>query len=71
MRRFHSRGDQKAIRKRLKDIKIEDTYPEILRHPGRLRKKHPFDCGNPQCGICHRIEKPGRQQNIKKEFYEN
>lgn len=71
MKRFHSQGDQKAIRKRLKDIKLSSPFPEKLSFPGRLRKKHPFDCGNPQCGICHRIEKPGRQQNIKKEFHED
>lgn len=26
---------------------------QLKKAPGRVRKKHPFDCGNPKCGLCH------------------
>lgn len=28
---------------------------------GRLRKKHPFDCGQPRCGVCSSHKQFGHQ----------
>jgi hypothetical protein len=45
----------KIIKKRLKLVKM--VAPEMLEklkeEPGRLRKKHPLDCGHPKCINCH------------------
>lgn len=75
MKRFHSAGDQKAVRKRLEDIKCTEFFPEKYAAAGRLRKKHPFDCGSPHCPCCNskKWTKPGRDtvsKEIKKEFHE-
>lgn len=38
---------------------------------GRFRKKDAWDCGNPQCGICHSDKFPKREktyQEIKSEL---
>lgn len=32
---------------------------------GRFRKKDAWDCGNPQCGICHQDKFPKRQLTNK------
>ena len=34
---------------------------------GRFRKMDAWDCGNPQCGICHSDKFPKRQLTIKEE----
>lgn len=33
----------------------EDPHPacHCLRGPGFLRKRRPYGCGNPRCGVCH------------------
>ena len=52
---------KKVIKKRLKVIKsISPDYKEVIEQPHRMAKKHPLDCGNPKCGLCH-IDK-----NLKK-----
>ena len=28
-------------------------YDERLGQSGRYFKRHPMDCGNPKCGVCH------------------
>lgn len=47
------------IRKRIGQIRRE--WPDWAKHeevsncshlPGKLNKKDPWDCGNPQCGLC-------------------
>ncbi len=39
---------------------------------GSVRKKKPFDCGNPRCGICHgeKFFEPKRRANIKRAAIE-
>jgi len=33
--------------------------------PGRFRKHHAFDCGNPQCQICHSDKYPKRKPTLQ------
>jgi hypothetical protein len=48
---------KKVINKRLrtvKDLPWTKDYYEILKEgPNRANKKHPLDCGNSQCFLCH------------------
>ncbi len=45
---------KKVIKKRLKVIKNASSAPsKMLEQPHRMAKKHPFDCGNPKCPMCH------------------
>jgi hypothetical protein len=45
---------KRVIKKRLKIIKrISPDYKEVIEQPHRMAKKHPLDCGNPMCGLCH------------------
>ena len=46
---------KRVIKKRLKVIKqVSPNYKEVIDQPHRMAKKHPLDCGNPKCGVCHR-----------------
>ncbi len=55
--------DKKVIKKRLKFLKLHDDrkpdsagttyYEKIKAEPNRLAKKHPYDCGNSKCYLCH------------------
>jgi hypothetical protein len=69
--------NQKVIQKRLKLLKQNDnTHPDITgktyyekmaEEPGRLRKKHPYDCGTPDCLCCHLEKVQGKKKiNDKK-----
>lgn len=45
---------KKVIKRRIKQVKATTWHPdEMLEQPHRMAKKHPFDCGNPKCGLCH------------------
>ena len=45
---------KRVIKKRLKVIKqVSPEYKEVIEQPHRMAKKHPLDCGNPMCGLCH------------------
>lgn len=45
---------KRVIKKRLKVIKqVSPDYKEVIEQPHRMAKKHPLDCGNPMCGLCH------------------
>jgi hypothetical protein len=46
---------EKVIYKRLKLVKSFDPkhYEKMKAEPHRVAKQHPFDCGNPKCGLCH------------------
>ena len=45
---------KRVIKKRLKVIKnIAPDFKEVIEQPHRMAKKHPFDCGNPKCFLCH------------------
>lgn len=35
---------------------------------GRFRKKKPFDCGNPRCGICHSHKRFGHTETRQEYF---
>lgn len=35
---------------------------------GRYRKKDAWDCGNPQCGVCHSDKFPKRKKNRKEKL---
>lgn len=47
--------NNKIIKKRLKLLKLNNdiNYKKIKEQPNRLVKKHPYDCGNPKCFLCH------------------
>ena len=49
--------DTKIIKKRIKLLKNlpgQQKYLEtIVKEPGRLRDKHPLDCGKAKCQLCH------------------
>ena len=50
--------DRKIISKRLKKARsVPGSSVEYIQRleaeANRLNKQDPFDCGNPQCGICH------------------
>jgi hypothetical protein len=49
--------DKKIIKKRIKLLKVipgnELFLKNVEKEPGRLRDRHPFDCGNPKCQLCH------------------
>ena len=63
VRAIRRHQDERIIAKRLKLVKQRDNkfrdcsgktyYEQIAAEPGRLRKHHPYDCGNPRCGLCH------------------
>jgi len=45
---------KRVIKKRIKIIKSAFGTPsKLIEQPHRLAKKHPFDCGNPKCFLCH------------------
>lgn len=35
---------------------------------GRMRKKHPLDCGNTRCGVCHFHKRFGHQETRQEMF---
>ncbi len=51
VRRYHSQ-DAENVRKRRKQDWLRDGRYYKDPHPHNCNKKHPFDCGNPRCGIC-------------------
>lgn len=59
MRRWHqevplmiSRWREKQRRRHPVPDTIEDSSQSPKR-PGTFRKRRPFDCGRPRCGLCH------------------
>jgi hypothetical protein len=54
---------KRIIQKRLDFLKKHDDgrpdssgttyYEKMLKEPGRLRDKHPYDCGRAKCMCCH------------------
>lgn len=62
MRRF---AEEKAImlrRLRFAQGRVGERWEQA----GRFRKRHPNDCGNPKCGVCH-SERRGRPLPTKTE----
>jgi hypothetical protein len=56
VRRFHSAGDIAVMRRRAKLCKVLGREPL-----SNFRKRHPQDCGNPRCGLCHSDKYPRRE----------
>jgi len=55
---------KRVIKKRLKVIKqVSPDYKEVIEQPHRMAKKHPLDCGNPKCGMCH-MHKRTKEEKI-------
>jgi hypothetical protein len=48
-------------------------YQKMLEEPGRLRKKHPYDCGKADCLCCHAEKVFGKKKfsDKKKEMKGN
>jgi hypothetical protein len=43
-----------VIGKRVKLVKnLKSGNHEVLSQPHRAAKRHPLDCGNPKCLLCH------------------
>lgn len=54
-RGFRRQQRERIIENRQKEIKelhITISQKDIER-PGTMAKKHPLDCGNPGCHVCH------------------
>ena len=46
--------NQRIIEKRLRQVKLfMPEHDKLLAEHNRLNKQSPFDCGNPQCMVCH------------------
>jgi len=44
-------------------------YDKLAKEKNRMAKKHPLDCGNPKCGLCHSqkfIEKKPKISDLRK-----
>jgi hypothetical protein len=64
MRRFQQ--DKQVMESRRKEM-IRLGHEWLAKRPlGRWRKRHPLDCGNPKCGICHSMPR-GRPQLSRKQ----
>ncbi len=38
---------------RFKNSEVDGDECHCLRGPGFVRKRKPYDCGRPRCGVCH------------------
>lgn len=64
---FRIHQKDKKIKKRFKDILSNKGYSEKLKESlNKLNKKHPFDCGNPNCGICRMDKKSYKKKQARK-----
>jgi len=50
----------------LKDSNGETYYERMKKEPGRLRDKHPYDCGKSNCLCCH-YEKVLSKKSLKEK----
>lgn len=59
----------RTIRRRLIFLRIIDPnyYERVKSEPHRLAKKHPFDCGQAGCTICH-AEKVLESKRRRRQF---
>lgn len=52
----------------MQNMRSQSATGEIVhsfeRAPGHFRKRHPMDCGNPRCKLCHR-EKVFHRPTVK------
>lgn len=52
-RAFRIEQRERVIKNRIKLKKDTDLVHKHEDHPGRWAKQHPYDCGNPECLVCH------------------
>ena len=58
---------EKVIKKRVKAAKVLLNYnndDKLIQEPHRMLSKHPLDCGNAKCVLCHG-EKLGIHESIR------
>lgn len=70
MRRYHSTGDSRKRERRHRQIlevtdKDSRTDPEAWANRHNWNSRSPFDCGNPDCGVCQN-ERYTRKSKHKK-----
>jgi hypothetical protein len=84
MKRYHEAGDQRAIKRGLKErrrtssvyrlayLSPDDSFNKFETQRGRYRKKDAYDCGNPKCMLCHSEKilgiKPFSQKKADADF---
>jgi hypothetical protein len=52
-RAFRIEQRERVIKNRVKLKKDTDLVHRHEDQPGRYAKRHPYDCGNPECLVCH------------------
>lgn len=53
-RAFRIDQKERVIKNRKRLMKDTDLHHRNEHQDNRYNKRHPYDCGNPQCLICHR-----------------
>lgn len=61
-RRSHVESNKNNSARRI-GLDPQQVDCECDEQKGRFRKKDAFDCGNPQCGICHSDKFPKRDKH--------
>jgi len=51
-----------SVSNRHPDVNGKTYYDIVAEKPHALVKKHPFDCGNPKCMICHSEKVLGKRK---------
>lgn len=48
-------NNKRVIKNRLKELKQVDAsyFEHVVKKPNSVSKKHPLDCGKPNCPLCH------------------
>lgn len=60
---------ERVVNNRMKEMKALGIAKEgwiVIQEPHRMEKKHPLDCGNAQCLLCHH-EKNGLGDGYQEE----
>ena len=52
-RAFRIEQRERVIKNRVKLKKDTNLVHRHEDQPGRYAKRHPYDCGNPECLVCH------------------
>ena len=68
-RAIRRNNNKRIIKKRIKIIKIlSPDYKKVIEQPHRMAKKHPLDCGNSKCAMCHmdKLNKDPKISDLKK-----
>ena len=56
---------EKVVSRRKRDWQVA-TGPHPGNAPRDIRKRHPLDCGNPECGVCRADPKSHRKDVQRK-----